>query len=183
MSDCTLADEITQLMEVALDPDLRGDLDQILGDYSHQCRNRLNSLKLSLYLAQRQMIDQPPISWRMLEDDYRSLESRLDLIQLLFRPLDLTLVSLPLNLLIEDRQSLWLRMMQGRGHLLHFVPPHGQTEAKFDVTRLGEALDGPRQVAVRAGGALRASVDPVVDSGRPYLHSVVRIAVLLGWRV
>src|SRR4051812_10760623 len=43
----------SSLCRIAADPAQVGTLYEILGGYCHQCRNTLNSLKLSLYLARR----------------------------------------------------------------------------------------------------------------------------------
>ena len=52
-----------QLMEFARDTTLRQEVYKRLGEYCHQCRNRLNSLKLSLYLVKRQSHDS--LAWQL----------------------------------------------------------------------------------------------------------------------
>ncbi len=136
------------LMEIAQNPSLRRDLDQILGDFCHQCRNRLNSLKLSIYLAKRQALGPIHEAWRSLESDYYSLEAQLDRFQTICRPMGLSLVSIGLCLLFDDRWESWSKLLANRGSELEFVRPKLRSIARFDVNKLGAALDS--MVAWRA---------------------------------
>lgn len=131
-----------QLAEVARDPDRRAFLDGRLGDYCHQSRNRLNSLKLSLYLARRQSSRQLGPGWRALEADLAALEAQYDQIRTICQPLAFAPVSLPLRLLFDDRRPKWSATLAATGRDLVLVPPASSCLARFDVTLLGAALDG-----------------------------------------
>ncbi len=138
----------SQLMEIVQNPRLRADLNQVLGDYCHQCRNRLNSLKLSLYLAKRQSPQGVTSAWMALESDYQSVEAQLAKVETLCRPLCLSPVTIGLNLLFEDRRASWSKVLAEAGRDLEFHQPEEQSVARFDVDRLGLALDA--MVAWRA---------------------------------
>jgi hypothetical protein len=143
-------DLTNQLLQVANDPDLRQMIYERLGEYCHQCRNRLNSLKLGLYLVARQSCGSTSSDWSDIERHYRQLERRVIQIQTLCRPMSLSRVTLGIDLLIEDRQEAWTRLMESNGKSLEFVAPAERAIASFDVERLGEAMDSV--VAWRALG-------------------------------
>ena len=65
-----------QLLRIAEDPDLRWTIYERLGEYCHRCRNQLNSLKLSIYLARKQSPASRPCLWTEIERDYQVLEQR-----------------------------------------------------------------------------------------------------------
>lgn len=168
MSDHALAD---QLVRIARDPELRRLVYERLGDYCHQCRNRLNSLKLSLYLAMKQSSIVPPSHWNTIDLHYQELERRVDRVQMLCRPLELSRVTLSLELLFDDRRDSWMRLMSSRGRNLEFVRPSEKSIASFDVERLGQALDS--LVKWRAGdtsASRSATLRWWVDSG--YVHLI-----------
>jgi hypothetical protein len=129
------------LLRLARDPDLRLMVYEHLREYCHQCRNRLNSLKLSIYLAMRQASSTAVDPWVEIERHYRDLESRVEQVQFLCRPLVLSRVTLGLDLLFDDRSESWTRLMATRGRGLELVPPADRAVASFDVDRLGKALD------------------------------------------
>ena len=130
-----------QLLRIARDPDLRLKVYEHLREYCHQCRNRLNSLKLSIYLAMRQSPPTTADPWVEIERYYRQLEARVEQVQFLCRPLQLSRVTLGLDLLIDDRREAWARLMAEGGRGLEVVPPPDRAVASFDVDSLGRALD------------------------------------------
>ena len=132
---------VDQLLHIAHDPNLRQLVYERLGDYCHQCRNRLNSLKLSIYLAMKQAPPGTVAIWFEVDRHYRDLEKRVEQVQLLCRPMTLTRVTLGLNLLIDDRREAWTRSMRDSGKAITFVPPSEQAIASFDVERMGGLLD------------------------------------------
>jgi hypothetical protein len=146
LTDTALAD---QLLRIARDPNLRRMVYEQLGDYCHQCRNRLNSLKLSLYLAMRHSPTADAGHWSTIDGHYQELERRVDRVQTLCRPLMLSRVTLGLDLLIDDRRAAWTRSMATAGRVLEFDPPADRAVASFDVERMGQALDS--LIAWRAG--------------------------------
>ena len=158
------------LMEIAEDPLLQDDLDQILADYCHQCRNRLNSLKLSLYLVKRQSSGKLPAAWGALESNYQILEDQFERIQSICRPICLSLVTIALDLLFEDRRVGWSKIMADRGQELELLKPEGRCVARFDVHHLGTALDA--MVAWRAEQGARVSKTCLrwwVEAGQAYV--------------
>jgi len=165
------------LMAIAQDPVLRHDLDQILGDYCHQCRNRLNSLKLSIYLVKRQSLGKIPEAWRSLESDYQTLEAQFERIQTICRPICLSLVTIGLNLLFEDRHESWSKIMAECGRELEIHQPDGRSVARFDVHHLGTALDAV--VAWRAEQGSRVAKTCLrwwVEAGQAYVKWIEPLA-------
>ena len=130
-----------QLLRIARNPDLRQVIYERLREYCHQCRNRLNSLKLSLYLAMKQSPSPGPEPWLDVDRQYQDLERRVERVQALCRPLTLSRVTLGLDLLIDDRRETWTRIMSSKGRGLDFVPPAERAVASFDVERLVQVLD------------------------------------------
>lgn len=131
----------TSLMEIATDPHLRQKVEQVLGDFCHQGRNRLNSLKLSLYLAKRQASESVMPIWLALEQKYQDLEVQIDRVQTVCRPIGLSLVTIDLNLLFEDRLQRWSEILRDHGQTLEFCRAPAPNLARFDVNKLGMALD------------------------------------------
>jgi hypothetical protein len=139
------------LARVAADPDLTRHLHEVLGAYCHRCRNHLNSLKISLYLARRVGGSGGQNVWRDLEPRYELVERFVDRLQLICRPMPLSLVRLPLSLLIDDRRGAWSEQLQGQGRRLIVSPPEGPEVGDFDPMRLGQGLDGLVSWRSRAG--------------------------------
>jgi hypothetical protein len=130
-----------QLLEVARDPKLRQSVYLKLGEYCHQCRNRLNSLKLSLFLAMKQSNDCRRRDWALIEDRYLELERIVDRVQMICRPMTLSRVTIALDLLFEDRREEWTRLITAGGGELVWLRPRLRGSASFDVERMGHALD------------------------------------------
>jgi hypothetical protein len=130
------------LLRVATDPALRQAVYDHLGDYCHQCRNWLNSMKLSLYLARRNPSGVALDRWEAIEEHYAGLERLVERMQLLCRPMTLTRVQLGLDLLVAEHGAAWTRTLAEQGRELVFDPPSRRTVASFDPGVLGEALDG-----------------------------------------
>ncbi len=129
------------LMDVIQSPSLRHELDRYLGDFCHQCRNRLNSLKLSIYLAKRQSNHRLNGAWKILESEYQALENQIDRIHTICRPPALTRVLLDLDLLIDDRRASWASLLDRSGSLVEFRRGGGDATVSYDVNQLGAALD------------------------------------------
>ena len=138
MNETCLTDH---LMGIASNPDLRQVIYEHMGEYCHQCRNRLNSLKLCLYLAKRQAQSACPSVLASLEQRYAALERSIDLIQTLCRPMAVSLSLLGLDLLIQDRLPHWQRLAVDRDVEIACVPPEVRAMARFDPDRMGQALD------------------------------------------
>lgn len=138
LSEGLLAD---QLLVIVREPRIRQAVYEELGEYCHMCRNRLNSLKLSLFLAKKQSTGRRVEDWERIERHYVELERAVDRVQTICRPMTLSPVSIGLELLIEDRRAEWIRLMAESGCELECVPPPARALAAFDVERMGQALD------------------------------------------
>jgi nitrogen-specific signal transduction histidine kinase len=147
-ASASLAD---QLLWIAQDPDLRRSIYERLGGYCHQCRNRLNSLKLSLYLAMKQSLDTGEAYWAAIENEYQDLERSVDRIQVFCKPPTSSRVTLDLELLFENRRDAWTRVFMKEARTLEYDPPASPAIASFDVDQIGQALDS--LVEWRAGEA------------------------------
>jgi len=146
----------TSLAKVVADSGNSESLYRILGSYCHQSRNVLNTMKLSLFLAQR---GSPPMedgTWKRLESDYLALEHFFDRLQLVCRPMTVSPVRMPLSLLIEDRAGDWTRWLSVRGMSLEVIAPDEPAIGDYDPARITQGLDAFvawRVDAGRAGGS------------------------------
>ena len=133
---------------------LRHELDRQLGDFCHQCRNRLNSLKLSIYLAKRQSSNRLNGAWKLLEADYQTLEDQIDRVHKICRPPALARLVLDLDLLIDDRRPTWARLLCWPGRHIDFRREGTERKASYDVDQLGAALDSFVTWRAEQGGEL-----------------------------
>jgi hypothetical protein len=159
-----------QLLDVARDPMLRHSVYLRLGEYCHLCRNRLNSLKLSLFLAMKQSNDRGRRDWGLIELQYLELERIVDRVQTICRPMTLCRVTIALDLLFEDRREEWSRLIAAGGGELEWHRPRVRGLASFDVERMGQALDA--LVYWRAGDCLPDRVARLrwwVESGTAHI--------------
>ena len=134
-------DHVAGLMQIARSRELQGVLEPSLSTFSHQFRNRLNSIKLAIYLARRQATDALVQPWESLDRDYQAIEDQLDRVQKVCRVADPALVGIDLNLLFADRASAWEETMRRGGANLTLSPPSGGCPTKVDIDRLGSGLD------------------------------------------
>src|SRR4051812_32890297 len=72
-------------------------LHEVLRGFCHDCRNDLNSLKLSLYLARSGAEGSDPSIWDEFEPRYRALESLFERLQMIYWPMVPETVRLPLE--------------------------------------------------------------------------------------
>lgn len=129
------------MLRVASDPLQRARFYELLGDYCHQCRNTLNSLKLSLYLARRGLESDRPAPWTDLELGCRAVEEFIERLQWIIKPIAPALVRLPLTTLMDDYREAWSEAMSSRGRTLEWFPPDQAVAVAFDPFHLGKALD------------------------------------------
>lgn len=141
MIEQTQGDLASSLSRIAANPEMVSALHEIMGGFCHQCRNILNSLKLSLYLANRDASASTIPGWSDLEGRYRSVELLFDRLQTLCRPMNLSSIHASLALVVQDRSRAWTEAMATRGRTLTLVPPTGSDVGDFDPVRLPEALD------------------------------------------
>lgn len=117
------------------------DLYAVFGEYCHVLRNRLNCLKLSLYLARRAAEGDPNEPWTELEQQYLVLESFIERFQTICRPMRLTPIRVALGMLIEERAAAWTARFEPRRVRLDLRPPRKPAVGVFDPLRLGQGLD------------------------------------------
>lgn len=134
-------DHVDDLMCIARDAALRGELGPSFANYCHQFRNRLNSIKLGIYLARRQATEELSTCWESLERDYLAIEDRLDRVQAVCRNADPARAAIDLNLLFDDRSRLWTEAMRQGAAELTFDPPPSGCPTRIDVERFGSGLD------------------------------------------
>ncbi len=159
-----------QLEAIARDASLRGEIYGKIGEYCHQCRNRLNSLKLGLYLVKQLAASENIGCWSEVDHHYSELESRLEHLQRLCRPLALSRIRIDLDLLIADRRKSWTQLWVAADRRLRFEIPIRPVVASLDVDRMGQALDGIIAWRARAAaGGVDTEVRWWIESGDVHL--------------
>src|SRR5262249_32802680 len=114
------------------DPKCSESLRSILSTFNHRCRNSLNGIKLGLYLYKREVDGPLPSCWSELERIYQELETVFDWLQVLYRPLSLTMVRSPLGPLVNDHLQSWHSWLSRRGLALELSPPSEDVPGDFD---------------------------------------------------
>lgn len=140
-ADDSVDDLSLALTRVAMNPDHACHLHEILGGYCHQCRNLLNTLNISLYLAQKAVPAASPEVWQDVESHYREVEQFIERLQWICRPVPLRCVELSLKLFIEGRIPAWTEMLGKRGRNLIVEAPSEPSVGQYDPTRLELAFD------------------------------------------
>jgi hypothetical protein len=131
------------LSRIVIDAARIAALHQVLGPFCHKSRNILNSLKISLYLAQRLETSEASVSsvWEDLEERYRAVEGLFDRLQMIWRPLTPRLVPMSLSLLLEDRRKAWVADFAAQGRTLKMSAGAKADAGEYDPHCLGLALD------------------------------------------
>jgi hypothetical protein len=132
-----------RLGHLVCDPEQASALHALLGPFCHRSRNLLNSVRLSLYLAQHQeeRVRDSAWNWAELERMYREVEQVFDRLQTICRPMSLALVRMSLALLMEDRRKGWVELFAARGRVLELDRAGGSDVGDYDPQCLGMALD------------------------------------------
>ena len=141
------------------DPERIDRLRLLLSGFNHRCRNSLNGIKMSLYLSKREWNGPTPPCWVELERTYQEIERLFDRLQVIYRPLSVTMVRSPLGQLVAERLPLWRSLFTPNGRALEVDPPGQEVSGDFDPMHLGLGLDA--FVAWRA--------DPSSAMGNPRL--------------
>ncbi len=151
MLNGVMVDDLTgHFLRVATDDDGSRELAQTLRGFFHDARNRLNSLKIGLYLARRAAAPPQRKVWEELDQSYRGLEQLVDRIQTLCRPMELSPVTDDVRPWLEERRALWSSQLGAAGRTLHWAPPPSPAVGRFDPMRLIQGLDA--LVGWRASG-------------------------------
>ncbi len=132
---------VASWLRIVSDPVKAGSLHGLLRGFCHDCRNDLNSLKLSLYLARRGAEGSDPSIWDEFEPRYRAVECLFERLQAIYWPMVPETVRLPLELLVEERRPGWVESLSRNGRALGLDPPEAPTVGDFDPIRLGQGLD------------------------------------------
>jgi signal transduction histidine kinase len=129
------------LLRCVEEPDRIAMIQVLLDRYCHRLRNRLNSMKLSLYLARRLSGNPSGPEWGRADSAYRSMEAMIEQVQLFCNPLQPSLAEGDLNLWIEQRAPEWRRMLSSRCLRLETHGPDESLPTWFDWNRLAQGLD------------------------------------------
>ena len=136
----------------------------MLSRFNHRCRNSLNGIKMSLYLFRHEVGGQRPGSLgEVLERAYQQVEVVFDRLQMIYRPLTLTLVRAPLGRFFDERLPSWRSRLSRRGRTLDLAPPVEDLPGDFDPMIMALGFDA--FVAWRA------------EAGQPHTKTV------LSWRI
>lgn len=138
LAEDELSSSILRLVD---DPERVECLRKMLSSFNHQCRNSLNGIKMSLYLFKREAGGPMPKCWLELERTYQELERLFDRLQVIYRPLSLTLVRSPFGQLVSERRPSWASCFDARGRTFDIAPPGDDGPIDFDPMYLGLALD------------------------------------------
>jgi signal transduction histidine kinase len=140
--ECLAEDELScSILRLVDDPERVESLRRMLSSFNHQCRNSLNGIKMSIYLFKREAGGPMPQRWLELERTYQELERLFDRLQVIYRPLTLTLVRSPFGQLVSERLPTWRSWFHHRGRALEVAPPGDDGPSDFDPMYLGLALD------------------------------------------
>jgi len=113
----------------------------MLARFNHRCRNSLNGIKMGLYLFKREAEGPMPPCCIELARIYEEIERLFDRLQLIYRPLSVTMVRSPLGLLFIERLPSWRSCFSGKGRTLEVDRPNHDDSGDFDPTYLGLSLD------------------------------------------
>ena len=138
------------LLRMIDDPGRLDGLQRQLDRYCHRLRNRLNSLKLSLYLARR--LDQTaPVAWEDADSNYRRMEVLIEHLQAVVTPLRLAPIEVDLAAWLAEAIPCWRRLLEAGGLAMAAEGPDGPLPARFDTTRLSQAIDPLVEAWARPG--------------------------------
>jgi hypothetical protein len=150
MLDGVTVDDLTDhFLKVATDGGRGSELSDTLREFFHDARNRLNSLKIGLYVARRDARREQGAVWEELDLSYRGLERLVDRIQTICRPVELAPIHSDLGHWLDERRAFWSSRFGERRGRIEWAPPTTPAVGWFDPMRLIQALDA--LVCWRAG--------------------------------
>ncbi len=86
-------------------------------------------------------MDRRPPCWVELEQTYQEIERLFDRLQMIYRPLSVTMVRSPLGQLVAERLPSWRSWFTPNGLTLEVDPPEQEVPGDFDPMHLGLGLD------------------------------------------
>ena len=131
----------SSLLRIVQDNGKIEQLREELSGFSHRCRNLLNGMKMSLYLVRRGADRPLPEWWADVEQSYGGIEQLLDRLQVIYRPMTLTLVRAPFGSLVQDHEPRWRDYFGACGRSLEIVPPDDESSCAFDPMQLSGGFD------------------------------------------
>ena len=150
-------DELTgHFLQIATDRGKSGELARTLREFFHDASNRLNSLKIGLYIGRRDASPAQGAVWEELDQSYRGLEQLIDRLQTICRPLELTPVRGDLGEWLEDAQGVLVvarRRAEGPPRVAAAAEP-GRRLVRPEVVDPGPRRAG--RLALGRGGTRRA---------------------------
>ncbi|MEO6810395.1 MAG: hypothetical protein ABI353_14875 [Isosphaeraceae bacterium] len=141
-SECNLVRGLAgDLLKITASAEQLSTLYETLGEFNHLVRNRLNSLKLSIYLARQDGPKHLDEYWAELDRRYRTIEGFVERLQTIYRPMSLTPMRLTVGMLFDDLHAKWSKGFESRQVRFMLTSPSDQAVGHFDPIRLGQGLD------------------------------------------
>jgi hypothetical protein len=123
------------------EPNGLDDVRQLLRRFSHRCRNSLSGLKMGLYLSQQEVEGPMPQCWSDLARFYGEIERLFDHLQVVYKPLSISLVRSALGPLLAERLPAWRASLSLQGRGLEADAAGEDAAGDLDPIYLGLALD------------------------------------------
>ena len=139
--DGSAEDELSSSLLRFVDDGQLGPLRQALSDFNHRCRNLLNGMKMSFYLAKRSSPGPLSERWVELDQTYSAVEQLFERLSTIYRVMPLTLMNVAFGSLAAERSSVWRDWFQKAGGTLTLEPPDGESIGELDAMRLMSAFD------------------------------------------
>jgi hypothetical protein len=156
-----VVDPLTEsFLRIAVDPCEIEEFRPSLRGFFHDARNRLNMIKLGLYIGTRTGLATQTELWRELDLQYQSLESLLERVQSLIQPGSFDPCAADLGECLNGRRATWQSWFEAEDRRLEWCPPPEPARGRFDPRRLLTALDALltwRAEVGECGGAARLS--------------------------
>jgi hypothetical protein len=143
-----------------------GPLRLALSDFNHRCRNLLNGMKMSFYLAKRTAPGPLSERWAELDRAYGAVEQLFERLSIIYRSMPLALMKASFGSLAAERSAQWNAWFERNGNALTLEPPGREDVGEMDAMRLVSALDGFiawRAESLPRGG--RATLSWATDGG------------------
>ena len=135
-------DDLTRsCLDIAATPEESDRLYGKLRSFFHDSRNRLNQLKLGLYVARRSGDAPTESQWDHLERSYGSLEQLIERLQMILRPTSLDAVDADLTTLLNERRASWTDWLARTRSCFDRPSSLKPITGRFDPIRMAQGLD------------------------------------------